>query len=68
MKRKITLIFVLTLLSIIPMLYSGLFLGASKDPYGNLNKLPVALVDGEDNIVKDKLIESKLFDIKKKKA
>lgn len=68
MKRKITLIFVLTLLSIIPMLYSGLFLGASKDPYGNLNKLPVALVDGEDNIVKDKLIESKLFDIKKEKS
>lgn len=67
MKRKMILAFVLTFLSIIPMLYSGLFLGASKDPYGNMDKLPVALVEGEDTIVKDKLIESKLFDIKKEK-
>lgn len=62
MKKKTVLGFVLLLLSIIPITYSGLFLGASKDPYGNLNKLPVAIVEYKQNSVQKKLIESHLFD------
>lgn len=64
MKRKVILGFVLLLLSIIPMLYSGLFLGASMNPYGNLDKLPVALVKTKENIVEKELTERKLFDFK----
>ena len=34
----------------IPMLYSGIFLGSMWDPYGNADKIPVAVVN-EDNKV-----------------
>lgn len=64
MKKKTILGLVLLLLSIIPIVYSGLFLGASKDPYGNLSKLPVAIVEDNQNSVQEKLVESHLFDFK----
>ena len=35
---------------VIPMLYSGIFLGSMWDPYGNADKIPVAVVN-EDNKV-----------------
>lgn len=63
-KKKIVLGFVLIFLSLIPMIYSGLFLGASLDPYGNMDQLPVAIVNSEKNIIQEKLFEEKLFDLK----
>lgn len=67
MKKKFILSFVLLFLAAIPVLYSTLFLGASLDPYGNMNQLPVALVNGENNIAKETLLKKRLFDFKKEK-
>lgn len=41
---------VLAAIIVIPMLYSGIFLGSMWDPYGNADKIPVAVVN-EDNKV-----------------
>ena len=42
---------VLAAIIVIPMLYSGIFLGSMWDPYGNADKIAVAVVN-EDNKVK----------------
>ena len=39
------MILVLTAIIAIPTIYSGLFLASMWDPYGNLDKLPVAVVN-----------------------
>ncbi|MGL9915260.1 hypothetical protein IGI95_002724 [Enterococcus sp. DIV0784] len=67
MKRKFILGFVLLFLASIPMLYSTLFLGASMNPYENLNKLPVAIVNNRENVIAKGLTESNLFDFKEEK-
>ncbi len=60
--KKILLI--ICLLSFIPVVYSTLFLGALKDPYGNIDQLPVAIVKSESNPVQDNLLKSELFQFK----
>lgn len=37
----------------IPVMYSGMFLGAFWDPYGKLDKLPVAVVNADSGAVSD---------------
>ncbi|WP_027087103.1 YhgE/Pip domain-containing protein [Cohnella panacarvi] len=37
----------------IPVMYSGMFLGAFWDPYGNMDKLPVAVVNADAGTVTD---------------
>ena len=44
MKKKVIFTLLIGFLTILPSLYSGLFLGAIRDPYGKINQLPVALV------------------------
>ena len=41
---------VLAAIVVIPMLYAGIFLGSMWDPYGNADKIPVAVVN-EDHTV-----------------
>ena len=36
---------VLAAIVVIPMLYAGIFLGSMWDPYGNADKIPVAVVN-----------------------
>lgn len=43
-KNKILLIVILAVVAI-PMIYTTLFLGSMWDPYGNINKLPVAIIN-----------------------
>lgn len=45
------LIIVLSVIALIPALYNLIFLGALCDPYGNVDQLPVAVVN------KDKVVE-----------
>lgn len=44
MKKKVIFTLLIGFLTILPSLYSGLFLGAIRDPYGKINQPPVALV------------------------
>ena len=44
LKNKILLI-VIAAVILIPVIYAGLFLKSMWDPYGNLDKLPVAVVN-----------------------
>ncbi|MGG5372201.1 YhgE/Pip domain-containing protein [Enterococcus sp. AZ196] len=63
-KKKFLIYAVVFFLSLIPILYSSLFLGAMMDPYGKVDQLPVALVGEKDNPIYQKLLENKLFDYK----
>lgn len=67
-KKKFLIYAVVFFLTLIPILYSGLFLGALMDPYGKVDQLPVALVKENDNPIYNKLVESKLFDYKEENA
>lgn len=49
-RNKKVLISVIGVLTI-PVLYSAMFLGAFWDPYGNLEKLPVAVVNSDEGTV-----------------
>lgn len=49
-RNKKTLISIIGILTI-PVMYSGMFLGAFWDPYGNLEKLPVAVVNSDEGTV-----------------
>ncbi len=64
MKKKLTIAGIaLSLILLIPMLYSTIFIKSMMDPYGNIDKLPVALVDNqENNDIYTALKESDLFD------
>lgn len=41
---------VLAAIIVIPMLYSGIFLGSMWDPYGNADKIPVAVVNMDQQV------------------
>lgn len=41
---------VLVAIMAIPMLYSGIFLGSMWDPYGNADKIPVAVVNRDEQV------------------
>lgn len=41
---------VLAAIIVIPMLYSGIFLGSMWDPYGNADKIPVAVVNEDHKV------------------
>lgn len=41
---------VLVAIIAIPMLYSGIFLGSMWDPYGNADKIPVAVVNNDEQV------------------
>ncbi|MEG0360088.1 MAG: YhgE/Pip domain-containing protein [Longicatena sp.] len=41
---------VLIAIIIIPMVYSGIFLGSMWDPYGNADKMPVAVVNNDEKV------------------
>lgn len=41
---------VLVAIMAIPMLYSGIFLGSMWDPYGNMDKIPVAVVNQDEQV------------------
>lgn len=41
---------VLVAIMAIPMLYSGIFLGSMWDPYGNMDKIPVAIVNQDEQV------------------
>ncbi|MFD2306722.1 YhgE/Pip domain-containing protein [Enterococcus termitis] len=64
MKKKLTVAGIaLTLILLIPMLYSTIFIKSMMDPYGNIDKLPVALVENQStNRVYTALKESNVFD------
>lgn len=49
-KNKILLL-VMVALIVIPTIYSGLFLGSMWDPYGNVDSLPVAVVNRDKSAV-----------------
>ena len=44
--NKILIIVVMAII-VIPVIYAGLFLKSMWDPYGNLDKLPVAVVNND---------------------
>ena len=44
LKNKILIVVLIAIIAI-PFIYAGLFLKSMWDPYGNLNKLPVAVVN-----------------------
>ena len=50
LKNKILVVVVIAII-VIPVIYAGLFLKSMWDPYGNLDQLPVAVVN------KDKAVE-----------
>lgn len=67
MKNKIvTLVAAIVFVLLIPTLYSTFFLGAVMDPYGKLDKLPVALIKDTDknNKLYTKLKDSDIFKFK----
>lgn len=63
-KRKITFLFVILCMALIPVIYSSLFLGALMDPYGKVSKLPVAVVSTTNNPVQSAIHSQSLFDSK----
>ena len=50
LKNKMLVVVVIAII-VIPVIYAGLFLKSMWDPYGNLDQLPVAVVN------KDKAVE-----------
>ncbi|NVY95799.1 ABC transporter permease [Lactobacillus sp. DCY120] len=66
MKKIYKLTLIITIMALIPVIYSSLFLGALEDPYGRLDTLPVAVVntDQDANPVYHRLIKAKIFDYK----
>ncbi|WP_413628234.1 YhgE/Pip family protein [Fructilactobacillus vespulae] len=63
-KISFKLIFAILCISIVPVIYSSLFLGALMDPYGKVSHLPVAVVASENNSVLKSIETNKLFDLK----
>lgn len=59
--RKLKLLIVLFFMSLIPVVYSSLFLGALMDPYGKVSQLPVAVVAKWANPVLTAMNEHHLF-------
>ena len=47
--NKILIIVVMAII-VIPVIYAGLFLKSMWDPYGNLDKLPVAVVNNDKSV------------------
>jgi YhgE/Pip-like protein len=63
--KKINLFIIVIILVLIPFLYSNFFLGALRDPYKNVENLPVAVVKSENtNPIEDSLLQKKLFKAK----
>jgi YhgE/Pip-like protein len=63
--KKYNLFIVVVILILIPFLYSNFFLGALKDPYQNVEQLPVAVVKGDNKIpIEESLLRKKLFKAK----
>ena len=42
------LLLVVIVIALIPAIYAGLFLASMWDPYGNVDKLPVAIVNEDE--------------------
>ena len=50
--NKILIIVVMAII-IIPVIYAGLFLKSMWDPYGNLDQLPVAVINNDKSVEYD---------------
>lgn len=48
--RNPILVIVLAVIMLIPSMYAGLFLSSMWDPYGDLDKLPVAVVNNDESV------------------
>ncbi|MGY3766121.1 YhgE/Pip domain-containing protein [Vagococcus vulneris] len=64
MLKKKRIIFIICILVFIPTIYATLFLGALKDPYGNLKQLPVALIKQKSNPLYKELVNSNIFNFR----
>ncbi|EGP4873930.1 YhgE/Pip domain-containing protein [Enterococcus sp. C76] len=67
MKKKVVFTLLFIFLAILPALYSGLFLGAIRDPYGKTDQIPVALVANykdQRSSIYQSIKDTKIFDFK----